>query len=607
MIKKNADGVQGKDADKDIGGRGEESRHAELRSINERLVIASVRQQELADAAFKSAELYRLLARNFPNGMVLLFDHDLRHTLADGAGLTALGLSKNATEGKTIWDAFPPLICSQIESAYRAALAGETVVIEIPFGGAGEPGEGVFQIHALPVRDEAGSVLAGMAMVQDVTEQRRTEDTIRWQAYHDALTGLPNRALLRERLEQVLAMSERSGELAALLFLDLDHFKHINDTLGHAAGDRLLQAVATRLANSVRSEDTVARMGGDEFLALLPSLQAPEDAAHIAQKITALFAAPLSLGDREVSVTASVGVSLFPFDGRDAESLLRHADVAMYRSKERRRGGFRLYDEAADVAASERVLLEEALRLALARNEFVLLYQPEVSLRTGQISGVEALVRWRHPTLGVLPPARFIPVAEAMGLMTALGEWVLREACRQAVVWEKAGYPVPVVVNLSTRQFGKSGFAAHQVAAALAASGLDAQWLGLDVTENALLQSKEEDAHKLWELKRLGVRLCIDNFGTGRSPLSALRHFPVDALKMDRTFIRTLGSDPVDQTMARSIVDMAHSLHLEAIADGVETEMQRSCLGGMGCDAVLGYLFHHPLSAEQITPLLQKN
>lgn len=340
-----------------------ETHDAELRDINERLVISSIRQQEIAEEASKSAEdalksgeLYRMLARNFPNGMVLLFDYDLRHLLADGSGLAALGLSKEFVEGKTIWEVFPPQNWQQIESAYRAALTGETSVIEVLFyseRSSPERPERSYELQALPVRDEAGNIVAGMAMAQDVTEQRQAEEIIRWQARHDVLTGLPNRALLRDRLEQVLAMTERSGEFAALFFLDLDRFKHINDTFGHAAGDRVLQAVAQRLTSGLRAQDTVARIGGDEFLLLTPGLKTPQDAARIAQKVTGLFATPVLIDSCEMSVTASVGVSVFPFDGRDPEALIRNADAAMYMSKERQRGGYWLYSDAAKETTPE--------------------------------------------------------------------------------------------------------------------------------------------------------------------------------------------------------------------------------------------------------------
>ncbi len=320
---------------------------AEMRAINERLVIAAVRQQELAEAAtrsaetaWKSGELYRLLARNFPDGMVFLFDRDLRCLLAEGRGLTVLGFSREKIEGKTLREWFPPQACRQIEPASRAALAGGTTVLDVrlhPARAARDRPERTYQVHALPVRDDAGNIRAGMAMAQDVTERRRAEDVIRWRAYHDVLTGLPNRALLRDRLDRVLAMAERSGELAALLFLDLDRFKHVNDTLGHVAGDRLLVAVAVRLTGCLRAEDTVARLGGDEFVVLLPSLRAAGDAADVARKILAVLSAPLLVEGHEMSVTASVGMSLFPLDGHDAATLMETADAAMYRSKQARR------------------------------------------------------------------------------------------------------------------------------------------------------------------------------------------------------------------------------------------------------------------------------
>lgn len=322
----------------------DEEDDSEMRAINEMLVIAAVRQQELAEAAseiaqsaLKSGELYRLLAGNFPNGMVLLFDQDLRHVLADGRGLVTLGLSKGTMEGRTIWEGFALPACRQIEPAYRAALAGETTVLEVQFPVGMPPmeeGKRTYQVHTLPVRDEQGSVLTGMAVAQDVTEQRQAEEAIRWQAHHDALTGLPNRALLRDRLDQVLAMAERSGEIAGLLFLDLDGFKRVNDTRGHAAGDCLLQCVAARLTDCLRAQDTVARLGGDEFVVLLPGLHAAGDAAAIAGKVAAALAAPVTVEGHALSVTASVGISLFPSDGRDADTLLKNADSAMYRSKQ---------------------------------------------------------------------------------------------------------------------------------------------------------------------------------------------------------------------------------------------------------------------------------
>ena len=323
-----------------------ETKASEMLAINERLLIAAVRQQELAEAAtqsaedaLKSGELYRLLARNYPGGMVLLFDHDLRHLLADGSGLGALGLSKEALEARTIWERFAPETCRQLEPAYRAALAGETAVLEALFPVETPQGnrERVYQVQTLPVRDNQGHILAGMAVAQDVTEQRLAEEAVRWQARHDVLTGLPNRALLHDRLEQVLTIAERSGELVALLFLDLDRFKHVNDTWGHAAGDQLLKAVAARLTGRLRAEDTAARLGGDEFIVVLPGLQVAGDTARVAQEVAALFAAPIMIDDHELFVTASVGISLFPFDGHDAASLMKHADAAMYQSKENRR------------------------------------------------------------------------------------------------------------------------------------------------------------------------------------------------------------------------------------------------------------------------------
>lgn len=322
---------------------------AEMRAFNEKLIIAAVRQQELAEAALKTAEralqsgtLYRLLARNFPNGIVLLFDQHLRHILAGGRGLDALGLSEEALEGRTLWEKFAPEVCRHLEPAYRAALAGEATVLEVSFPVqtfSEDPGERLYQIHTLPVPNDQGDVFIGMAVAQDITEQRQAEETIRRQAHYDALTGLPNRTLLRDRLDQIVVTARRSGGQAALLFLDLNRFKDVNDTLGHAAGDCLLQIVATRLTGCLRAQDTVARLSGDEFIVLLPGLQAAGDAAEVARKIEVLIAAPALIDGHAVRVTVSVGISFFPEDGSDAESLLRTADAAMYHSKKQSRSG----------------------------------------------------------------------------------------------------------------------------------------------------------------------------------------------------------------------------------------------------------------------------
>ena len=343
---------------------------AEIRAINEKLLIAAIRQQELAEAAIESAgnvlkntesalktgELYRQMARNFPNGIVLLFDHDLRHILADGRGLVALELSQKILEGRTVWESFAPQDSRQIELAYRAALAGETTVSEVLFpAGANSKGNGerVYQLHTVPVMDDRGNIVAGMAVAQDVTERRQAEEAIRWQAHHDALTGLPNRVLLRDRLDQVLAMSKRSDGIAALLFLDLDHFKQVNDTLGHDVGDRLLQHVAACLTGCLRAEDTAARIGGDEFVVILPGLQSAGDAATVVQKIAARLAATVHIDGHEMSVNVSVGISLFPIDGRDAATLMKRADAAMYQSKQDHYTGLRPYVDLGAVRPTE--------------------------------------------------------------------------------------------------------------------------------------------------------------------------------------------------------------------------------------------------------------
>ena len=454
-------------------------------------------------------------------------------------------------------------------------------------------------------RDAAGETVRVGGVVLDVTERKRSEDRITWQAHHDALTGLPNRVLFQNRLEQVLAIAGRTGDVAALLFLDLNRFKTINDTLGHAAGDRLLQEVANRLGQCVRSEDTVARMGGDEFTVLLPGIRNPQNAAKVAQTLLNALAVPLRIEGHELHVAASVGISLYPFDGEDAGTLLRNADAAMYRAKEEGHGSYRIYTEAMNTAAFERLVLENSLRVALDRNELLLLYQPQVDLTTGQVIGVEALVRWRHPELGLLPAGRFIPMAEETGLIIPLGEWILRQACRQASEWQAAGRPVPVAVNLSARQLGNGGLA-DLVESALAETGLEPRWLNLELTESAIMQHKERAAEVLRALKQRGVRISLDDFGTGYSSLAYLRYFPIDILKVDGSFVTRLAEDTTDQALVRGMIDLAHALKMEVIAEGVETAAQENRLSVLGCDAMQGYLFSPPVAAEEMQVFLHR-
>jgi diguanylate cyclase (GGDEF)-like protein len=423
-------------------------------------------------------------------------------------------------------------------------------------------------------------------------------------AYHDALTGLPNRPLFLDRLIVALAQATRSGQNLAVFFLDLDRFKDINDSLGHTIGDALLKAVADRIRRCVREGDTIARFGGDEFTLMIPKIENVEDAAKIAQKIIETLKIPFTIAERELFVTTSIGISLYPTDGTDPDTLVRNADTAMYRAKDQGRDNYQLYAPAMNANALERLALENMLRKALTHKELVVFYQPLVDARTKAIHGVEALIRWQHPQLGLLSPAHFISAAELSGLIVPIGNWVLRTACKQVKQWHKRlGYDLTVSVNLSARQFSQPDLL-DEVRRALNDSGLPASCLELEITESNAMQNAENTIYILRDLKSAGVRISMDDFGTGYSSLNYLKRFPIDTLKLDQSFVREVTTDPSDAAIVSAVISMAHSLNLEVVAEGVETEPQLKFLQMHHCDRIQGYLFSAPLSAEALEPFL---
>jgi len=441
------------------------------------------------------------------------------------------------------------------------------------------------------------------------TEERirqQAEETINHLAYYDALTGLPNRALFNDRLAMALVQAQRHQRKLAVLFLDLDRFKTINDTLGHAMGDRLLQGVAQRLTSCVREGDTVARLGGDEFMLLLPGIEHVEDVAKIVQRVLEVLKPSFNFDGQEFHITSSIGIALYPNDSEDAEALLKNADTALHRAKEQGRNNYQFYIPSMNATSFERLILENNLRRALERKEFVLYYQPQVSLLTKRIVGMEALLRWQHPELGLVPPRKFIPLAEETGLIGSLGEWVLQTACAQNKAWQEVGFPpLRVAVNLSAHLFRQQGLV-ETVARVLKETRLNPHYLELEVTEGTLMENAEATVSTLRKLKEMGVHLSIDDFGTGYSSLSYLRRFPIDTLKIDQSFVWDISSDPDDATIARLIIAMAHSLKLKVVAEGVETEEQLSFLRFHQCDELQGYLFSKPVPAEAFTQLLQE-
>lgn len=445
------------------------------------------------------------------------------------------------------------------------------------------------------------------SVVRDTTERTYAEEQIKHLAYHDALTGLPNRLLFKDRLQVAAGLAHRSRAMLAVLFLDLDRFKSINDSLGHNAGDHLLQSVTARIHSCLRESDTVARQGGDEFTILLPSLAHSEDAARIAEKILQSIRAPFHLEGRELYITTSIGISLFPDDGADADTLIKNADTAMYQAKEQGRDNYQLFNAAINARALLRLALENDLRGALSRNEFVIYYQPIFDFHVAAISGTEALLRWQHPRLGLLPPADFIPLAESCGLMVPIGRWALRAACEQAVEWKKAGLgDLSLAVNLSVAQL-QSTQLLEQVSAIVTGSGIDPAMLELEITESSAMQNPEQSARMLRELKRMGLRVSLDDFGTGHSSLSYLKRFPIDTLKIDQSFIRDIIADENTAAIVKAIITMAHSLRLKVVAEGVELPDQREFLELNACDQMQGFLLARPLAAPELERLVRES
>jgi diguanylate cyclase (GGDEF)-like protein/PAS domain S-box-containing protein len=459
--------------------------------------------------------------------------------------------------------------------------------------------------RAFPVHGPDGRVHRVTGIAEDITDRREAEEQLMFLAHYDNLTSLPNRVLFYDRLKQALSQARRNHWIVAVMFLDLDRFKNINDTLGHGAGDLLLRQVSERLTACVRSGDTVGRLSGDEFAIVLSNLSGPDDASLVAQKIMAAFNHPFNLYGKEVFVTASIGITIFPTDSTDQETLISNADTAMYRAKELGRNNFRFYTPEMNARALEKLALENSLRRALEREEFFLHFQPKVSLRSGEITGVEALLRWNHPELGVVAPSDFMPLLEETGIIVPVGVWAIRAACAQLKAWERSGLaPVPVAVNLSARQFLDKELGGV-IARILEEFGVGPGLIELEITESSLAANDEEAAQTLNALNALGVRIAIDDFGTGHSSLSRLKRFPLDSLKIDGSFVRDVTADADDAAITRAIITMGHALGVAVVAEGVETEEQLAFLEANGCDEIQGYYFSRPLAAEDCAELIR--
>ena len=465
--------------------------------------------------------------------------------------------------------------------------------------------ESAIEDSAAPIHDRNGHCTGAVIVFHDVSVSRSMSLQMTHSAQHDFLTELPNRMLLNDRISHAITLARRHKKKVAMLFLDLDGFKHINDSLGHPVGDKLLQSIAKRLVNCIRGTDTVSRQGGDEFIVLLSEVEHSEDAAITARRMLQAVAEAHSIGQHDLHVTSSIGVSIYPDDGLDAETLIKNADTAMYQAKENGRQSYRFFKPDMNVRAVERQSIEASLRRALERQEFSLHYQPKINLRTGEIAGAEALIRWTHPTRGVVSPAEFIPIAEDCGLILPIGKWVLREACEQARAWVDAGLSLgTIAVNISAMEFRGENFL-EGVFAILKDTGLDPRSLELELTESVLMKRAESTESVLKTLRARGVQLAVDDFGTGYSSLSYLGKFPVDALKIDQSFVRQITSSPAETTIVAAIISMGRSLKLRVVAEGVETQEEMMYLQAHQCDEAQGYYFSRPVPRQQFAQLLE--
>ncbi len=516
-----------------------------------------------------------------------------------------LGYKPEEVLGKTPFDFMPPEEAERVSDIFTDIAASQRPFSLLENVNLHKNGNRVvLETSGVPFFDNAGSLKGYRGIDRDITERKRAEETIRYQAYHDLLTGLPNRALFADLLDHEILEMQRLGKKLAVLFLGIDQFKNVNDSFGHAAGDQLIRHIAAELKNSIREFDTLARIGGDEFALLLSLLHRPEDATRIADKVMQTFNKPFTIDHHEIRLTASIGISLCPEDGSDAGSLLKNADIALHFAKDQGRDNYQFYNSSISHRTLERVIFENRLRQAVERGEMVVHYQPQRNIKTGKITGAEALVRWNHPDLGTLGPAQFIPLAEETGLIIEIDQWVLSTACKQVKTWETSGHALPfVTTNLSARQFQQTALAG-MIGEILEKTALRPENLGIEITETLAMRDTALTTRNLNLLNAMGVKLIIDDFGTGYSSLSYLKKLPIHKLKIDKSFITDLAKDKDDQAITNAIVAMAHILKLKVIAEGVETKGQETLLESQDCDEMQGFLFSKPVPAGEFEKLL---
>jgi diguanylate cyclase (GGDEF)-like protein/PAS domain S-box-containing protein len=582
-------------------------RTADLKRSNARLVEDVSARQRTEKALQESEQRFRQLVA-MSSDWYWEQDANLRYTSVTG-GLSAKGgIQAESLLGQTTWERVPGMLEADWGQRHMAQLEAREPFMNLEYEAPDDAGVlRWYAINGEPLFDERGHFLGYRGTGSDITERKHAEQRVHHVAQHDALTGLPNRSLLQDRLRQAVAYANRTSLPVWVMLLDLDRFKFVNDSMGHKAGDVLLMTIAERLRSALRDTDTVARLSGDEFVVVLSAHPDHALAPHIVQRIMDAVARPILLGSTEFLVTCSVGVAVYPLHDAPVESLIEHADIAMYRAKKLGRNNFQFYTPVMNEEALERVKIESALRNALERNEFVLHYQPQVHLGSGEIVGMEALIRWRHPELGMVAPNRFIGVAEETGLIVPIGAWVLRTACAQNMAWQQAGLGnLRVAVNLSARQFGAADLVS-ELETVLLDTGLAPACLEIELTESLFMSDITPAVETLHRIKALGVNLSIDDFGTGYSSLSYLSRFPIDVLKIDRSFVSDIGTGAGESPIVASIITLAHNLKLAVIAEGVETLAQLDYLRNLGCDEMQGYYFSRPLPAEDFELLLRQD
>jgi diguanylate cyclase (GGDEF)-like protein/PAS domain S-box-containing protein len=579
-------------------------RTADLKRTNRRLVDDMVARERTEKALQQSEQRFRQLV-SMSSDWYWEQDSAFRFTMITGGFAEKAGVLVDHLLGKTRWEYLPTLGDTEYGRRHIAQVRAFQSFADLEYQILDDNGQTRwFLVNGQPVFDELGQFTGYRGTGSDITERKLTEQRVHHVAQHDALTGLPNRSLLQDRLGQAVAYATRSGHPVWVMLIDLDRFKYVNDSMGHKAGDVLLMTVAARLRSSLRDADTVARLSGDEFVVIVSERGDQQLTPEIVQRVMNSVAQPVMLGTKEFFVTCSIGVAVYPSESTDADTLIEHADIAMYRAKKLGRNNFQFYTPAMNEESLERVRIESALRNAVERDEFVLYYQPQLDMKTGKVCGMEALIRWQHPELGMVPPGRFIGIAEETGMIVAIGAWVLRTACAQNKAWQDAGFDkLRVAVNLSARQFGAADLI-ENLASVLLDTGLEPKYLEIELTESLFMSDITPAVDLLHRMKALGVNLSIDDFGTGYSSLSYLSRFPIDVLKIDRSFVADITRDANDEAIVTSIIALAHNLKLAVIAEGVETEEQLDYLRRHGCDEMQGYYFSKPLPAHEFEQLL---